>query len=368
MRVIVIMAGGIGERFWPMSRSSHPKQLLTLTSSGQSLLAEAVQRSRQLVPDENIFVVTGRSLQSAIVDAQLGIPEENILVEPAKRNTAGCLIFAAATILARHRDKGPEEVTIGVFTADHRIPEAAQFVETARAAMEEAENTNSLITIGIRPVRPEVAYGYLEVDTASQRLNQNEKFPLFRVASFHEKPDAATAAKYIAAGHCYWNSGMFFWRLSTFQNEFNRANPILAETLEDLSDAIMANDDRRAAAIVDAMPNISIDNALMEKSDRITVIPGNFLWDDLGAWDALARTFPQDEQGNVSYGDPVVLDSTGCIIYNAPGAEKVAVAAVGLKDVLVVVNDDAVLVMPKSRAQDVRAVVRALRDRGASQV
>ena len=368
MRVIVIMAGGIGERFWPLSRANHPKQLLTLTSSGQSLLAEAVQRSLQVVNAEDIYVVTGKALQSSIVEAKLGIPEENILVEPAKRNTAGCLIFAAATILARHRDKGPEEVTIGVLAADHRIPDDEQFVATAKAAMDEAENTNSLITIGIRPVRPETAYGYLEVEPTSQRINQNEQFPLYQVTSFHEKPDATTAAKYIAAGHCYWNSGMFFWRLSTFQNEFNRANPILAETLEDLSDAIMADDECRAAAIVDAMPNISIDNALMEKSDRITVIPGNFLWDDLGAWDALSRTFPQDEEGNVSYGDPVLLDCSGTIVYNAAGAEKVAVAAVGLEDMLVVVSKDAVLVMPKNRAQEVRSVVRALRDRGASQV
>ena len=202
----------------------------------------------------------------------------------------------------------------------------------------------------------------------SQSLNENEKCPLYRVNALHEKPPAAVAAKYIAEGHCYWNSGMFFWRVSTFQNEFGRANPILAETLEDLTDAIMANDQRRAEVIFDAMPNISIDYALMEKSDRISVIPGNFLWDDLGSWEVIQRTFPPDNDGNVSFGNPVVLDCSSSIIYNSPGQGKVAVAAVGLKDMVVVVDDDAVLIMPKARTQDVRDVVTALRARSASQL
>ncbi len=368
MKVIVIMAGGTGERFWPMSRAANPKQLLTLTSSGQSLLAEAVARSKELVPPENIYIATSRLLQPAIVDANLGIPSENVLAEPSKRNTAGCLIYASASILAKHSNLGPEEVTIGVLTADHRIPDTAPFVATAQAAMEEAENSNSLVTIGIQPIRPETAYGYLEVEASSKAINNNEKFPLYQVSRFYEKPNADVAAKCIASGNCYWNSGMFFWRLSTFQDEFGRANPVLAETLEDLTDAIMAKDERRAEAIFDAMPNTSIDYALMEKSGRITVIPGNFLWDDLGAWDSLARTFPQDADGNVSYGEPIMIDCNSSIVYNAPGQKKIAVAAVGLEDMVVVVNDDAVLIMPKDRVQDVRKVVIALRDRGASQV
>lgn len=368
MRVIVILAGGAGERFWPMSRAARPKQLLTLTSSGQSLLAEAVERAKAVVPAENIYVATSQLLKQPILDANLGIPTENILAEPSKRNTAGCLIFASASILARYRQTGPEGVTIGVLTADHRIPDTTPFVETAKAALEEAENHDALITIGIQPIRPETGYGYLKVDKTNAALNQNERFPLYKVSAFTEKPDATTAARYIAEGNCYWNSGMFFWRLSTFQTEFNRANPILAETLEDLTDAIMANDDKRAKAIFDAMPSISIDYALMEKSDRVNVIPGNFLWDDLGNWQALQRTFPLDTNGNVAFGNPIVMDCSGSIIYNASGESKIAVAAVGLKDMVVVVDDDAVLVLPKTRTQDVRDVVAALRARDAKQL
>ncbi len=368
MRVIVIMAGGTGERFWPMSRASRPKQLLTLTSSGQSLLAEAVERAKAVLPASNIYIATSQALRQPILDANLGIPAENVLAEPARRNTAGCLIYASACILARYRQTGPEGVTVGVLTADHRIPDTEPFAETVTAALEEAENNDTLVTIGIQPIRPETGYGYLQVDKTDKSLNKNEKFPLYKVNAFHEKPTAENAAKYIAGGHCYWNSGMFFWRLSTFQNEFGRANPILAETLEDLTDAIMANDERRAQRIFDTMPDLSIDYALMEKSDRISVIPGNFLWDDLGNWQVIQRTFPPDNQGNVTFGNPIVLDCQSSIVYNSPGQSKVAVAAVGLKDMVVVVDDDAVLIMPKDRTQDVRDVVAEMRARSASQL
>lgn len=368
MRVIVIMAGGTGDRFWPMSRASRPKQLLTLTSSGQSLLAEAVERAKAVVPAENVFIATSQTLKETITASALGIPAENVIAEPSHRNTAGCLIYASASILARFRQLGPEGVTMGVFPADHRIPELAPFAETATAALDEAENNDTLVTIGIRPVRPETGYGYLQVDGTDKSLNKNEKLPLYRVTEFHEKPSRENAAKYIAGGNCYWNSGMFFWRLSTFQNEFGRANPILAETLEDLTDAIMANDERRTQVIFDAMPSVSIDYALMEKSDRISVIPGNFLWDDLGSWEVIQRTFPSDNNDNVAFGNPVVIDCNSSIIYNSPGQKKIAVATVGLKDMVVVVDDDAVLIMPKDRTQDVRDVVAALRERDATQL
>jgi len=367
MKVIVIMAGGTGERFWPLSRFTHPKQLLTLTGSGQSLLEEAVERSMALVPPANIYIATSVHLQKAIQEADLGIPVENVIAEPCKRNTAGCLIYAAATILAR-TNLSPEEVTMGGLTADQRIPDTAPFVETIGAALESAENNEALITIGIQPIRPETGYGYIEIaENATPVANPGGR-SLFRVASFREKPKPEDAAKYIASGRFLWNSGMFFWRLSSFQNEFGKANPVMAETLEDLTDALMAEDQARAAKIFDALPNISIDYALMEKATHVMVVPGNFIWDDVGAWDALYRTFPTDNKGNIRVGDPVLIDCTDSIIYNAPGQKKMAVGVAGLKDMVVVVNDDAVLVIPKDRAQDVRKIVIALRDRGATQL
>ena len=366
MRVVVIMAGGAGERFWPMSRANHPKQLLKLSSQSDSLLSDAVERSRAIVPAENVFIVTSQHLRPAIVEAKLGIPDANVIAEPCRRNTAGCLIYAAAYILAQNRSKGPEEVTMGVLTADHRIPETAPFVATVKAAFEAAEKRDSLVTIGIQPVRPETAYGYIEVSPDAK--DAGTSIPLYPAVSFREKPSVSLASQYISSGHYYWNSGMFFWRLSAFQNEFGHANPVLAAALEDLSDAMMSGDNLRCEKVFDSMPNISIDYALMEKSGRVDVIPGNFLWDDLGSWDSLYRTFPLDNNGNVSVGDPVMLECENSIVYNSAGAQKIAVAAIGLEDIIVVVKEDAVLVMPRSKAQQVKKAVNVLRDRGASQL
>ncbi len=366
MKVIVIMAGGTGERFWPLSRYNHPKQLLTLSGSGQSLLEEAVERSTAIVAPENIYIATSPHLQDAIKNAGLDIPQENIIAEPSKRNTAGCLIYAAANILAKTR-LSPEEVTMGVLTADHRIPDTTPFVDTVGKAMECAEQNDGLVTIGIQPIRPETGYGYIEV-AENAKLPSGDKQALLPVASFREKPNADDAAKYVASGRFFWNSGMFFWRLSSFQNEFGKANPVMAETLEDLTDALLANSTERAAKIFDALPNISIDYALMEKAKHVYVVPGNFVWDDLGSWDSIERTFPKDNQGNVTVGNPVLLDTNDSIIYNAPGLKKMAVGVVGMKDVVVIVNEDAVLVIPKNRAQDVKKLVLALRDRNATQL
>jgi mannose-1-phosphate guanylyltransferase len=161
---------------------------------------------------------------------------------------------------------------------------------------------------------------------------------------------------------------MFFWRLSTFQNEFGKANPVMAQTLEDLTDALMEQDSTRAGQIFNALPNISIDYALMEKAAHVMVIPGKFVWDDVGAWDALDRTIPKDLNGNVEVGDPILIDCQDCIVYNAAGQKSLAVGAVGLKDMIVVVSGDSLLIMPKDRAQDVRKVVVALREKNAEQL
>ncbi|MBR0458570.1 MAG: mannose-1-phosphate guanylyltransferase [Victivallales bacterium] len=365
MKCIVIMAGGAGERFWPLSRSNHPKQLLRLTGSGQSLLEEAVERSKAIVPAENIYIATAQHLQEPIRQAKLGLPDENIIAEPCKRNTAGCLIYATATILAR-TGKAPEEVTMGVLTADHRIPDTVPFVATVSRAMDAAEAIDSLITIGIQPIRADTAYGYIEVPAKDKP--QDAPDAIYPVASFHEKPTPEKAAQYVASGRFFWNSGMFFWRICSFMSEFGQANPVMAETLEDLTDALLEGSQERAAKIFDALPNISIDYALMEKAKNVKVIPGNFVWDDLGSWDSLDRTFPKDQNGNVAIGNPYLVDTSNTIVYNAVGDEKMAVGVLGMKDVVVIVRDDAVLVMPKDRAQDVKKLVVDLHNRNAKQL
>jgi mannose-1-phosphate guanylyltransferase len=256
---------------------------------------------------------------------------------------------------------------MGVLTADHRIPDTTPFVDTVGKAMECAEQNDGLVTIGIQPIRPETGYGYIEV-AENAKLPSGDKQALLPVASFREKPNADDAAKYVASGRFFWNSGMFFWRLSSFQNEFGKANPVMAETLEDLTDALLENSPERASRIFDALPNISIDYALMEKAKHVYVVPGKFVWDDLGSWDSIERTFPMDAAGNVTVGDPVLIDTNNSIVYNACGSDKMAVSVLGMDDVVVIVNQDAVLVIPKSRAQEVKKLVLALKDRGAKQI
>ncbi len=255
---------------------------------------------------------------------------------------------------------------MGVLTADHRIPDTEPFVQTVGKAMDCAEQNEGLVTIGIKPTRPDTGYGYIEVDCGTGCLPSGDSMQ--KAVRFIEKPDPEAASEYLSSGRFFWNSGMFFWRLSSFQNEFGKANPVMAETLEDLTDALSENSEERAARIFDALPNISIDYALMEKARCVYVVPGNFAWDDLGTWTSIERTFPKDGDSNVAVGSPVLLDTSDSIVYNAPGASRMAVGLLGMKDVVVIVNDDAVLVMPKDRAQDVKKVVLALRDRNFTQL
>lgn len=367
-RVIVIMAGGAGQRFWPLSRTAHPKQLLRLASPDRSLLEQAVKRAADLVPAGNVYIVTGRHLVEPIQDADTGIPAENVIGEPCKRNTAGCLVYAAAFILAR-LDMDAGHVVMGVLTADHRIFDEQAFASTVRAAFDAAEHHDALVTVGIQPTRPETGYGYIETGAKAEPVSGVAgKCPVYPVLCFHEKPDAQTAEKYMLADGYYWNSGMFFWRLDAFVREFDHVNPAFARTCRQLTEALQAGEDDEASALFAALPDKSIDYALMEDARHVLVARGRFRWDDLGAWDSLERSLPADAWENVVVGDPVVVDSQNCIVYNAPGAERMAVGVVGLRDMVVVVSEDAVLVVPKDQAQRVKAVVEALRQRGASQI
>ena len=367
-RVAVIMAGGAGERFWPLSRCTRPKQLLDLTDSGSCLLAEAVGRIAPLVAPERIFIVTGRHLQDAIRQASLGIASENVIAEPCKRNTAGCLVYAAAAILSR-LPSDPSRISMGVVTADHQISPADRFQETVRVAFEAAEDEDALVTIGIRPTRAETGYGHIEIPAALPETQaEGAAHPVCEVLSFREKPDIDTARRFLATGRFLWNSGMFFWRLSTFLTEMQHAAPEFAGAARDIQAALRASDQEAADCVFAGLPDISIDYALMERARSVLVVPGTFAWDDIGAWDALDRTFPHDEHGNIAVGDPILVDSENCIVYNASGAAGTAVAVVGMADTVVVTTEDAVAVVAKDRAQDVKAAVTELRRRESSQL
>lgn len=359
-RIAVIMAGGSGERFWPLSRAKRPKQLLKLTSESETLLEEAVNRILPLIPAENVYVATSRTLAPAIAKAGLAIPKENILAEPMKRNTTGCLCWVAAQLSARLPKEDP---AIAILTADHLIGEKAKFRACVKSALQAAEAHDALVTIGIKPTRPETGYGYIE----TKKRKRGDNSVAVDVVRFCEKPSLEQAEKFLASGNYTWNSGMFFWRLSTFHHELDQATPDAGSITRRMGALIGEGKTRAAEKLFAELPDISIDYSLLEKSAHVMMVESTFPWDDVGAWDALERSRSRDHDGNVVSGAPVLLDTRNSIVLNE-AHHRIAVGVIGMENVVVIVSDDSVLVVPKDKAQEVRLVARELKKRGAKQV
>ena len=356
----MIMAGGSGERFWPLSRQHRPKQLLRLTSGQHTLLEEAVLRVEPLFTLQDIHVATSRKLMRPIRSAGLPIPRENVLAEPDKRNTAGAICWAAAELLARHDS---EDVTMAILTSDHTIGQPSRFRADVKAALAAAEREDALVIIGVQPTRPETGYGYIE---AGEKDGQKRRdLPVDR---FREKPNQDLAQEFLESGHHYWNSGMFFWKVSVFLRELELASPLHAQITRSMAEALSAGKKRRAEREFERLPNLSIDYALMEKAGNVRMIPAGFSWDDVGSWDSLDRAWKHDADGNITEGDPVLVDTHESIVLNEAGEKKMAVGVLGMENVVVIVSGDAVLIAPKSRAQDVRQIAREFKRRGARQV
>lgn len=364
-RVGIILAGGSGQRFWPLSRKDRPKQLLRLTHPSQTMLHEAVSRVAPIVSPSDCYVVTGEHLVGPIRQAGIGIPEQNVIAEPCKRNTSGALAYAAAFLLARYDD----DVTMAVVTADHLIGDVHRFQATVEAALEAAENHGALATMGVVPSRPETGYGYIQVPEDMEPLEKlTGEVPVYRVSAFHEKPNRERAEDFMNSGRYFWNSGMFFWKVSSFLRELDDERSELAQAVRDMADAFKEKDEKRVRAIFQELEDISIDYALMEHAHNVVVARADFPWDDVGAWPALDRTYRRDSDGNVIEGGAVVIDSHDCIIYNEAASGTMAVSVIGAEDLVVVVTRDAVLVVPKDRAQDVRYAVEELKKRDAPQI
>ncbi len=369
LRVGVVMAGGSGERFWPLSRRTRPKQLLALTHPDRSMLSLAVGLIGDVVGLEHVFIITGKHLVAPIREAEPSFPPDNILAEPCKRNTAGALAYTAAWLMARYPERDLNTITMAVTTADHFIGDHERFRLMINAAMAAAEQGNALVTCGIPPTRPETGFGYVEANLDEVVTVAGDAGPLvYRVRAFHEKPDVDRALQFLAGGRHYWNSGMFFWKLSVFLEELRLAHPALAKAVSDMAVALKTGDTAAAETVFNSIESISIDYALMEKSANVLMVRGDFPWADIGAWNALAAFGEGDASGNYVVGAPILEDCAGCSVYNAPGAGKMAVGVVGMKDTVVVVTEDAVLVLPQSRAQDVRAVVEEIKRRNAKQL
>jgi len=348
----VILAGGQGKRFWPISTAAHPKQLLNLLGE-KTLLEMAVERVMDIIPLENILVLTNRSLVDASRLAAPSLPPENIIGEPMGRDTAPAV--ALSCLLVEHRD--PEGVFC-ILTADQVMENLPLFRKTLIEAAEIASREELIVTIGINPAEPSTSFGYIETDGVYEKRDNVE---FFKVKRFVEKPNIDKAREYVANGGYLWNAGMFIWSANTVRNGLNRYTPHLVEMMDRLAPHIETDNFIEHIRIeYERLEKISIDYALMEKADNIVVARGMFAWSDLGSWSAVADHLDEDVNGNVTIGDVQSIDSHGNIVVS----KNRLTALIGINDLVVIQADGVTLVCPKDRAQDIKEMVRKLTDDG----
>lgn len=349
----VIMAGGSGERFWPLSRRDTPKQLLNLT--GRDLLVnEAAERLFGVCEREDLLIVTGKGQTEKMRAATAKyLKAEQILSEPAARNTAACIGYAAMKL-----QKRCGEAVMVVTPADAYIKDTESFRKTLETAVKAAEG-GALVTVGIRPTFPATGYGYL-------RCEGGEKGDAARkVLQFVEKPSLERAQEYLSAGGYFWNSGMFVWKISAILQAFCRYLPEAYKILSEIAKADGTAEEREVTEkLYPLIPSVSVDYGIMEKAENILVVPGDFGWSDVGSFDMLSAVREADEKGNVVIGELLGADVENCVIYN----RQKPVAAVGVKDLVIVETDDVLLVCAKDRAQDVKKIVEKLRSEGREEL
>ena len=348
---IVVMAGGKGTRFWPRSRTSIPKQLLDIVGE-KTMIQETVERVLPIASKDKILIVTNKEHINDLKSQLPDIPDRNIIVEPVGRNTAPCICLAATRI---HKQE-PEEI-MAVLPADHYIGDAKAFCCFLEKAAEAARLSNALVTIGISPQKPETGYGYIQFDEQSD----SEHKGVYRAISFHEKPDLKRAEEFLRQGNFLWNSGMFVWKASAILNEIKKHLPEIYSSIVNVEP--LWDTPEVGAAIASAyekIESISIDYGVMEKSGNVLTLKGDFDWNDIGSWSAIHDISEKDKDSNTLRGDVISVDSKDVLVYSP----KKLTAVVGLRDVIVVETDDALLVCAMDKAQDVRKVVDMLEKRG----
>ncbi len=351
----VIIAGGRGERFWPKSRIKTPKQLLPIASK-KSMLYETVERISPLVKSEDILIIARKGLGARIKKELPKIPAKNIISEPFGRDTAAAVGLGAILV----EKKEPDSVMV-VLPSDHVIGEPKKFLKTLKVAIKAAQDTDSLVTMGIKPTRPEMGYGYIEINAKCKMQNvkfkiQNSK-EVYTVKRFTEKPDRGKALKFMKSGRYLWNSGMFIWRTSIILEAMRKHMPKLYRGLLEIQKALGTKKEKRTIErIYGKLDKISIDYGIMEKAKNTLVVKANYLWDDVGNWQALERILPKDREGNITKGEICSLDTRDSIILS----DKGMVGTIGLKNLIVVSTKDATLICPKDRAQEVKELVHRI--------
>ena len=357
-RFVIIMAGGRGERFWPVSREKTPKQLIKLLGE-RSFLQQAVDRCLPLVPLKNILIITNAA-QAAEVRKQLPkLPKENVVAEPIGRDTCAAVTLGAAIVGARSVN-----AVMAVLPADHVIPEEKKFQQVLSDAFDLASRGQVIVTIGIKPTEPATGYGYIRtgVELPPPTGVKKYKTTFFKAEQFVEKPNYDTALTYLTSGEYRWNAGMFVWSFVTVTNALEKHQPEMNAACRRWFEAATKKKlDKVLAKEYPGIPKISVDFALMEKAQNVVVADGAFDWDDLGAWPALARHIKADAEGNCVVGEFIHVDGARNIIYDARSKERrTPIGCAGLRDSILVLTDDAVLLAHKSQAQKIKELVKKL--------
>lgn len=350
----VIMAGGKGERFWPRSRTACPKQFLSLTADGETMIQKTVKRLSPLVSPEDTFFVTNTAYLGLVSEQLPDIPRANVIAEPCPRNTAPCIGLAAGIIQQKYGD-----AVMLVLPSDHLIHAEDMYLDTLRKACLAAEDGMNLVTLGITPTYPETGYGYIKYVRGSGRNG------VYSVERFVEKPDLETARTYLREACYLWNSGMFIWKASSILANIAQYMPELSEGLIPIVEAYGTPQFGQVLQErFSTLPSESIDYGIMEKAEHIFTIPGSFGWDDVGNWLAISRINHTDADGNCLAGDVVSVSSRGCTISGG----KRLIAALGLQDIVIVDTPDALLVCDKNSTQDIKKILSELRADGRTEL
>ena len=344
----LILAGGSGERFWPLSRRNRPKQLLRLVSE-RTLLEETVARLEDFVSPQCTLILTNVEQEKAVRDLLKKFPKENIIAEPEKRDTAAAVALGAGWVAAREHS-----ATMLAFPADHLISDRVAFQETMKTAAAAAEETGALVTIGIKPSWACPGFGYIE-QGEPVTLRSGGKIAVHRVIRFREKPNVDLAESFLRKGNFRWNAGVFVWSVPTVLSEFNRHTPELADFISQIRSSKDLNKvlEERFAKL----PRISFDYAIMEKAERVLVVEANFDWDDIGSWQAVARYFKKDDHGNIANRALTALDSSDNIVFNDG---ETVIALLGVHNLIVVRTDDAILICHRHQAEKIKNLVGKL--------
>lgn len=343
----LIMAGGRGERFWPKSRKRLPKQFLSLTNDGKTMIQLTVERILPLIKLNNIYISTNKEYRSLVQQQLPDIPTENIICEPVSRNTAPCIGLGAI-----HISKKYDDAIMVVLPSDHLIKYNGMFVNALKDSCEIAKQDDNLVTIGITPDYPETGYGYIKFN--SQITNGRS----FAVDRFVEKPSLEVAKEYLSSEEYLWNSGMFVWKVSSILKNFSLYLPDIHQSLLEIQSSILTEDyEDILMKIFSSIVPVSIDYGIMEKAEHIYILPCTFGWDDVGSWLAVERIRKSNEYGNIVNGNIITINTRNCII---EGSSKL-IATVGLEDLVIIDSSDAILICDKSHTGDIKKVLENLK-------